>query len=164
MFQMLQSIIRAICFAIAISAVLAAIAHAADTKRPTRQEITLAANAGDSWSQKSLGVIYELGGDLETAATWYKRSAHLNNARGQLLLGNAYQHGRGVPRDLALAFAWYSVAAFMCDQVNLHPEFSLFETITKNELIAGREIGASLVVLLMNSGNEGSCEEYYAGQ
>jgi ankyrin repeat protein len=49
--------------------------------------------------------------DLTLAATWYRKAAEQGNIHGQLSLGDAYQNGRGVPKDLVSAYMWMDLAA-----------------------------------------------------
>jgi uncharacterized protein len=45
------------------------------------------------------------------AATYAQAAAELNDGGAQYLLASLYEHGTGVPQDLATAMAWYARAA-----------------------------------------------------
>lgn len=45
------------------------------------------------------------------AAGWFQRAAGRGDAIAQLNLGELYETGRGLPRDLSEAWIWYSLAA-----------------------------------------------------
>ena len=49
--------------------------------------------------------------DMAEAAHWYRLSAGNGDARAQLLLGNLYNAGQGVPRDAVAAYALYRAYA-----------------------------------------------------
>ena len=49
--------------------------------------------------------------DPVEAARLYRRAADLGNADAQLNLGELYSQGRGVPRNLKLAYVWLGLAA-----------------------------------------------------
>lgn len=50
-------------------------------------------------------------GRFASAVYAWRQSAEQGDARSQYRLGKMYETGRGVPRDLAKAFKWYSLAA-----------------------------------------------------
>ena len=113
---------------------------------PSIDELIAEAQNGDSKAQKDVGVVLEIRGHLEKAAHMYKVASMANNARGQLLLANAYQHGRGVPQSSTIAMAWYIVASAMCDadgvsdEINNGPiptEESEMETATDLAIMLG---------------------------
>lgn len=45
------------------------------------------------------------------AAEWYRKAAEQGDAEAQFNLGNAYDTGEGVPKDLGKAIEWYRKAA-----------------------------------------------------
>lgn len=42
---------------------------------------------------------------------WYRKAAEQGDSKGQNGLGRCYEHGLGVPKDLAAAAQWYRIAA-----------------------------------------------------
>ena len=46
----------------------------------------------------------------DLAATWFQRSAEQGHHRAEFFLGECYENGYGVPRDLAKAVAYYTKA------------------------------------------------------
>ena len=50
-------------------------------------------------------------GDLEGGAKEYRKAAEMGNAKAQVSLGYAYQHGLGLPKDPAEGAKWYRLSA-----------------------------------------------------
>ena len=55
--------------------------------------------------------------DDAEAVKWYRRAAEQGYTDAQVLLGIAYESGRGVHQDLALAQEWYGKACDNRDQI-----------------------------------------------
>lgn len=90
----------------------------------------------------------------------YKVASMANNARGQLLLANAYRHGRGVPQSSTIAMAWYIVAGSMCDDDELHSEINNGPIPTEESEM---ETATDLAIMLgwfANRYGEADCSEY----
>src|SRR3546814_16312638 len=49
--------------------------------------------------------------DSAAAASWFRKAAQRGVVDSQYNLGQLYQAGSGVPRDLAQAYKWFSIAA-----------------------------------------------------
>ena len=47
----------------------------------------------------------------EEAAAWYRQGAEAGDAGAAILLGDCYEQGRGVAKDLGEARRWYEQAA-----------------------------------------------------
>lgn len=80
------------------------------------QKLKKMANAGNHNAALTLGLIYHLGlqGASKNAAEgtkWYKFAAQKGNVDAQLLLGECYAGGNGVPMDMAEAVMWLKKAA-----------------------------------------------------
>lgn len=73
------------------------------------------AEAGDSESQKILGIMYDYGhgvkADAEQALAWFKRSAEQGQPAVQYQVGAKYFRGDGVEKDYAEAAKWWELAA-----------------------------------------------------
>jgi TPR repeat protein len=79
------------------------------------------AKEGDRYAQCDLaGNLREGNALATTAAYWFTQSAEQNHSRAQFVLGEAYEHGSGVPRDLAKAFYWYERAAIQGHVESMH--------------------------------------------
>ena len=114
---------------------------------------------GNPALQKGYGIGQELNGDLAVAAIYYKRASFGGNARAMLLLGNAYLHGRGVPKDQTMALAWYSVAAHRCGYEALHTDYTSRRTLmSSSEVERASEIALTLIALMLGVPND--CSEY----
>ena len=123
-------------------------------------EIIDKAEQGDRAAQKNLGILYETTlGNLPKAAIWYKRAAFNGLVRAQELLANAYQHGRGVPESLMLAYAWYTAASILCEGDGLSRDFIRVSMLTDEDKEIGGEVAIS--ILFMMEGKDPSCEEYF---
>jgi len=75
-----------------------------------------AAEQGNQQAQNNLGYIYEFGTknvskDYDKAVYWYKKAADQGNASAQFRLGSMYNFGRGLPKNLNLAFDWHLKSA-----------------------------------------------------
>jgi uncharacterized protein len=85
----------------------------------TAEEATLIANSaqrGSSGAQVLFAGIYKdgTGGypqDDRLAAYWYEQAAEQGNAYAQQMLGDVYEQGKGVEKNLALAADWREKAA-----------------------------------------------------
>lgn len=108
---------------------------------------------------KTLGISHELQGDLESAANYYKLAAAWGNARAQLLLANAYMHGRGVSQSTLMAHTWYMVASIMCDE-NLSEEYALRNRITSSEIELSIDLGVMIQQLIESRKEHQDCSEY----
>jgi TPR repeat protein len=73
-----------------------------------------AAGQGVAASMTRVGLLYNnaLGveRDVQAAAAWWRKAAHLDDADGQAMLGAAYHLGAGVERDPVAALAWLTRA------------------------------------------------------
>ena len=49
--------------------------------------------------------------DSKEAVRWYRLSAEQGYPRSQLILGNMYSNGQGVPQDYKEAVRWYRLSA-----------------------------------------------------
>jgi S1-C subfamily serine protease len=74
-----------------------------------------AAEQGDAFAQKHLGIKYENGEGLPKneveAAKWYRRAAEQGDAFAQMLLAAMYEDGKGLPKNEVEAAKWYRRAA-----------------------------------------------------
>jgi len=95
-------------------AFMASTAHAM-----TQEEATMVANAaqrGSDGAQVLLAVMY-LHGDAThakneaLAANWFEKAAEQGNAYAQKMLGDLYEQGRGVPKNLKLSADWREKSA-----------------------------------------------------
>lgn len=59
----------------------------------------------------NMGNAYEELMDYVTAFKLYKQAAMNGNALAQAELGRMYAYGRGIPRNMEEAYAWYSIAS-----------------------------------------------------
>jgi TPR repeat protein len=87
-----------------------------DTQRSALSMLTEAAMGGKhAEAQYYLGECYDyghgVGVDEKRAAKLYSMAATQGNTFGQNNLGLMYLHGRGVPKDTAMAESWLSKAA-----------------------------------------------------
>lgn len=109
---------------------------------------------------KDIAIDFELQGELDLAFDSYFRSAILNNARAQLFVANAYEHGRGVEQNLTLALAWYYAAALLCSDPGISPEFSSWNVMTNEQRDTASVVGFTFSEILRRSGIP-NCEDYY---
>ncbi|SFC27484.1 tetratricopeptide repeat protein [Butyrivibrio sp. YAB3001] len=82
----------------------------------------IAYEAGDAFAPNILGGIYEERNNIEEAIKWYKNGDERNNKRSQLQLGELFEMGKGVNKDLSLAFDYYLKAAM---QGNKYAEYNV---------------------------------------
>jgi uncharacterized protein len=80
-------------------------------------EFTTAANMGGIKASRYLGLFAEEVGDFAKAASFYQDGADRGDITSQFYLGRAYELGRGVSQDYALAFKWYSKSSERGDHV-----------------------------------------------
>ncbi|MFJ2976726.1 tetratricopeptide repeat protein [Kluyvera sp. NPDC087067] len=91
-----------------------------------RSNLQMAAEQGDMRAQNDLGLIYEVGNEIEVdynkSFYWYKKSAEQEFAPALYNLGRYYENGIGVNKDPRVAREYYSRSArqgFALAQVNL---------------------------------------------
>ncbi|MCA8971836.1 MAG: sel1 repeat family protein, partial [Planctomycetes bacterium] len=91
--------------------------------------------------------LLELGQALEEAnadsAEWtsvLKRASAAGNSGASLELGNAYFLGSQIQRDLAMAFAWYSLAADQNNQYAINNLRAVQQNITDDQRARGQQI------------------------
>lgn len=102
---------------IVLFALSAAAAFAGSSPEEVRQfeQTKVRADAGESWSQYTLGNHYEMGSgvkkDLAQAIRWYRKSAEQGDIDGQGALANLYFEGPAEVRDLAQGVHWLRKAA-----------------------------------------------------
>jgi hypothetical protein len=77
----------------------------------------LAASPNDPRVAFQLAVSLHRGGMLTEAYELYRRAAEAGHALGMTRLGNMYENGDGVPKDMAEAVRWYRKAAVAGDTV-----------------------------------------------
>jgi TPR repeat protein len=81
------------------------------------EAIRARADAGEPKAMFDLGRLYDIPEkpgvalDLETARTWYERSAQAGFAWAQFALGNMLEHAQGGPRNDLGARRWYEASA-----------------------------------------------------
>jgi TPR repeat protein len=76
------------------------------------QSYCLAAEKGHIDSQYHLGLMFHnVLGDAEEAVRWYKLAAEQGHLNAQYNLGLAYEEGRGVTQDIAMADQLFRMAA-----------------------------------------------------
>jgi hypothetical protein len=82
---------------------------------PRIKRISMAAEAGDTDAQVTLGWIYSSGNgipmDKAEAAKWYHLAAENGNLNAQLALGWMYYEGQGCERNLDKSARWYQRAS-----------------------------------------------------
>ena len=79
-------------------------------RRSAEQNCVEAMNNLAYFAEQGVGVQNEETKDEESFA-WYKKSADLGSAAGQLGVGKAYYYGRGVKRSGTEAVKWFTLAA-----------------------------------------------------
>ena len=86
-----------------------------------RQLTERAARAGNRIAMHDLALYYAEGrGDVDmnikTAANWFEKAAERGVVDSQFNLGVLSESGQGLPKNLANAYVWYSIAAAQGDQ------------------------------------------------
>ena len=90
-----------------------------------------AAEGGDVYGQQNLGRMYYygakgIGKDYAQAAYWYNQAAEQGNLESQKRLARMYAKGKGIEKNLELAYVWLSIAYEGASQ-----PIKEFETIKK---------------------------------
>ena len=145
---------------IGILTLMLAAAASASAEDLSYDEMMVRAVQGDTYYQKSIGIFHELSGDLEEAAHWYKTASIMNNARAQLLLANAYQHGRGVPQSPMIGAAWYMLATINCERTEASDEALNGPSPSEHEVAVAADIALLFRSLINAAGSSPDCTEY----
>lgn len=100
------------------------------------------AEAGDREAAYGMGMAWQIMGQPARAVPWYEQAARAGSAEAQVLLGEIYATGAGVPRDLVRAYAWLRLAV-----VQKHPNAALLldavaGRMTPEQIAAGRRMSA----------------------
>jgi TPR repeat protein len=72
---------------------------------------TKSAKKGVANAQTEAGAIHYIKGRHEEAVKWYKKAAAQGEMCAQSNLGNCYERGEGVKKDIPEALKWYGKAA-----------------------------------------------------
>ena len=86
-----------------------------------RQLTERAARNGNRIAMHDLALYYAEGRggvstDIGTAANWFEKAAERGVVDSQFNLGVLFESGQGIPRNVADAYVWYSIAAKQGDQ------------------------------------------------
>lgn len=92
-------------------ALLVAQPTTASQSEASRKALEKAAERGSAPAQYALGAGAEAAGDYPTAVVWFTQAAEQGYAAAHFRLGQMYEEGKGVERDLAKAGEWYRSAA-----------------------------------------------------
>ena len=131
-------------------------------KFPKAKPVVDAALKGDAKAMKKVGILYEVAlRNHRAAARWYKAAALKRNARAQLLLANSYQHGRGVPQSVTLAFAWYITASDECGRDKLSDEATNGDFPSKGQWAEANEVSYLIRLALTQFAKTADCSEFY---
>ena len=68
------------------------------------------AERGDRNAAFGLGMVSDARRDAAGAAKWYERAARAGLPEAQVLIGQRYAEGIGVPKNLVMAYAWFTRA------------------------------------------------------
>lgn len=79
----------------------------------------VAAEAGYALAQHDVALLYARQGNAEEAAKWWKSAGDQGHPKALYNLSAAYFQGKGVPKDLSLAYAYFKLSALVPkDKVN----------------------------------------------
>jgi len=83
-------------------------------------------------------------GNIASAIEGFERAARYADKPSQFALGVIHLNGEGVPRDRALAWAWFDVAAERGYRELVEQRHSLWEQLTDGERAAARALSKEL--------------------
>jgi len=106
-----------------------------------RQLTERAARNGNRIAMHDLALYYAEGrggveADLPTAANWFEKAAERGVVDSQFNLGVLFESGQGLPKNMADAFVWYSIAAKQGDQFAKTRVEVLKETLDQTDLVS----------------------------
>lgn len=91
---------------------------ASDAKEALKYKL-VAARAGYVLAQHDVALLYERQENAEEAAKWWKLAGDQGYPKALYNLSGSYFQGKGVPKDLALAYAYYKLSNLVPkDKVN----------------------------------------------
>jgi uncharacterized protein len=91
---------------------------ASDAKEALKYKL-VAAKAGYVLAQHDVALLYERQENAEEAAKWWKMAGDQGYPKALYNLSGSYFQGKGVPKDLALAYAYYKLSNLVPkDKVN----------------------------------------------
>lgn len=108
--------------------------------------ISKAAEQGDAMAQYNLGVM--LGGkgakeDPAAAARWTRKAAEQGHRQAQNKLADFYSEGKGVRKDLVVAYAIYEISAKSGDSAALKSQQALAEKLPPEQINEAKTLAAS---------------------
>jgi len=105
------------------------------------KELTPPAKEGDARAEAYLASIYHYGlgvaASYSRAFYWYRAAALQGNTDGQIGLAILYFNGQGVPKDLAIAHMWLTVA------LDVMPEGSDRERVRADRDVLAQKMNAA---------------------
>ena len=79
----------------------------------------VAAKAGYALAQHDVALLYDLQGNSEEAVKWWKMAGNQGYPKSLYNLSGSYFQGKGAPKDLSLAYAYYKLSNLVPkDKVN----------------------------------------------
>lgn len=131
-----------------------------------------AAELGQVDAMYQLGLAYMSGAAVErdypSAMRWLARSAASGDAygrnpvrsRAQNAIGSIYENGYGVPSDLALAYAWYSLASADSSEEVSENLLRVQQKLTPDELVRGRSIATASTSAFTRAGTHNKVNQH----
>ncbi len=104
---------------------------------------TKAAERGYAKAQDELGMLYYLERDFSQAANWFSKAAEQGMPNSQNQLGFMYYEGKGVKKNLTLAYKWVSLAVLLGgNQEAIEAMKFLIKTLSETEISSGDKLAS----------------------
>ena len=103
---------------------------------------TKAALQGHAKAQDELGQIYYSKPDFRQAADWFSKAAEQGMPNSQNQLGFMYYEGKGVKKNLILAYKWVSLAVLLGNQEAIQAMKFLIKTLSVEQIASGEKLAS----------------------
>ncbi len=101
-----------------------------------------AAEHGHAKAQDELGQLYYSERDFRQAGNWFSKAAEQGMPNSQNQLGFMYYEGKGVKKNLILAYKWVSLAVLLGNQEAIRAMKFLIKTLSETEISSGDKLAS----------------------
>lgn len=116
----------------------------------------MAAKSGYDLAQNKLGFLYFYGNsaikrDDVQSTYWYQKSALQGNVTAQVVMGQCYEEGMGIPQNTQKAIYWYKIAAAQGNSLAKTQLTKLETRMLKQQKVTAEDIGELIGAALILS-------------
>ena len=110
--------------------------------KQAKQWFQKSAAHGHPKAQDELGQLYYSKRDFRQAANWFSKAAEQGMPNSQNQLGFMYYEGKGVKKNLILAYKWVSLAVLLGNQEAIKAMKFLIKTLSVEQIASGEKLAS----------------------